>query len=277
MSSTTRQPVTVTLRRDLGLLDVTMIGIGAMIGTSIFVLIGVVTQEIGTAIILVFILNGIVTIFTASTYAELGSSFPEAGGGYLWSKKALPHPAGFMSGWLSWFGHTVACSFYSLGFGYAMEAILGQFHIDVFGLSSDVLIKVFAAIAIVFFLGINYAGVGATGKTGTTITLIQILIIVFFVVFAILYALNMNGITVLSSNFDNLFPHGKGYASIIPVMAFTILAFEGYEIIVQCGEEVKDPKRNIPRAIFASVGVAVLLYISGGHRLPHKLLRRVHR
>src|SRR4030067_1420634 len=102
MSSTTsRRAVTVTLRRDLGLFDVTMIGIGAMIGTSIFVLIGVATAEGGAAVIIAFALNGVMTIFTASTYAELGSSFPEAGGGYLWAKKGLPHPAGFMSGWLS--------------------------------------------------------------------------------------------------------------------------------------------------------------------------------
>ncbi len=260
-SSPSRQPVTVTLRRDLGLLDVTMIGVGAMIGTSIFVLIGVVTQGIGAAIILVFVLNGIVTIFTAATYAELGSSFPEAGGGYLWSKKALPHPAGFMSGWLSWFGHTVACSFYALGFGYAGVALVSYFSIDIFGLSSEMLVKLFAAGAIVFFLAINYAGVGATGKTGTTVTLIQILIIAFFVSFAVIFALDTNG----SHVFDNLQPfrpEGKGFADVFMTMAFTIIMFEGYEIIVQCGEEVKNPKKNIPRAIFASVGVAVFLYIS---------------
>jgi APA family basic amino acid/polyamine antiporter len=158
----------------MSLLDVTMIGVGAMIGTSIFVLIGVITQQIGAAIILVFILNGVVTIFTASTYAELGSSFPEAGGGYLWAKKALPHPAGFMSGWLSWFGHTVACSFYSLGFGRFGVTFVEYFHIDVFGLSSDVLIKLFAGGAIVFFLAINYLGVGLTGRTGTTVTLLHL-------------------------------------------------------------------------------------------------------
>src|SRR5512136_3218165 len=155
-SPPSRQPVTVTLRRDLGLLDVTMIGVGAMIGTSIFVLIGVITAKIGAGILLVIVLNGIVTIFTASTYAELGSSFPEAGGGYLWSKKALPHPAGFMSGWLSWFGHTVACSFYSLGFGYAAVALVGYLQtvanhgiapieVEVLGLRSDELVKLFAA------------------------------------------------------------------------------------------------------------------------------------
>ena len=252
--------MTVTLRRDLGLLDVTMIGLGAMVGTSIFVLIGVITDQIGAAIILVFILNGVVTVFTASTYAELGSSFPEAGGGYLWAKKALPHPSAFMSGWLSWFGHTVACSFYSLGFGYAAVALLANFEIDVFGLSADLLVKLFAAGAIVFFLAINYVGVGVTGRTGTTMTLIQVLIIAFFVSFVVIYALDTKGIEV----FDNLqpfLPEGKGLGNVFMTMAFTILMFEGYEIIVQCGEEVKNPKKNIPRAIFTSVVIAVFLYV----------------
>ena len=94
MSSSSRPSVTISLRRDLGLLDVTMIGVGAMIGTSIFVLIGVVISEIGAAVLLVFTLNGLATIFTAATYAELGSSFPEAGGGDLWAEKSLPPPAG---------------------------------------------------------------------------------------------------------------------------------------------------------------------------------------
>lgn len=262
MSNTSsRQPVTVTLRRDLGFLDVTMIGIGAMIGSSIFVLIGVITQEVGAAILIVFALNGIVTIFTATSYAELGSSFPEAGGGYLWAKKALPHPAGFMSGWLSWFGHTVACSFYALGFGYALVAIINYMNLDVFGISHDILVKVFAGIAILSFLAINYIGVGVTGKTGSSITMIQILIIVFFVTFAVIYALNVHGSGVISSNLKPFLPEGKGFSTVFMMMAFSILAFEGYEIIVQCGEEVKNPKKNIPRAIFASVGVAVLLYL----------------
>ncbi len=260
MSSASRQPVTVTLRRDLGFLDVTMIGIGAMIGSSIFVLIGVITADIGAGIILVFFLNGIVTIFTATSYAELGSSFPEAGGGYLWAKKGLPHPAGFMSGWLSWFGHTVACSFYSLGFGIALVQLVGYFHLDLFGISTAVLEKLFAAAAIVFFLGINYIGVGAAGKTGTSIAMIQILIIVFFVVFAILFALQTEGSKILD-NFEPIIPQGKGISDVIMLMGFSILAFEGYEIIVQCGEEVKNPKKNIPRAIFVSVAVSVALYI----------------
>lgn len=260
MSSISSQPVTVTLRRDLGLFDVTMIGVGAMIGTSIFVLIGVITDKVGPAVLLVFALNGFVTLFTAGTYAELGSTFPEAGGGYLWAKKSLRHPAAFMSGWMSWFGHTVACSYYSLGFGYAMVSMLGYLGVDVPGLTDAILVKLFAAVAILFFVSVNYAGVGATGKIGGMVTVVQILILTFFISFMILWGLHSYGVSIVN-NFEPIFPAGKGFGEVFMVMGFTIIAFEGYEIIVQCGEEVKNPKKNIPRAIFISVGIAALLYL----------------
>ncbi|MCJ7489124.1 MAG: amino acid permease, partial [Thermoplasmata archaeon] len=261
MSSSGNQPVKVTLKRDLSLFDVTMIGVGAMIGTSIFVLIGLSIDEVGPAVLLVFALNALVTIFTAGVYAELGSTFPEAGGGYLWAKKALRHPAAFLSGWMSWFGHTAACSYYGLGFGYAMVAFSNSFGIDLFGLSDALIVKVFATLAILFFIIVNYAGVGATGKAGDLMTLIQILIVAFFVAFMVIYALDLNGIHVMD-NFDPFFPENTNMSRILMIMGFTFIAFEGYEIIVQCGEEVKDPKKNIPRAIFISVVVAALLYVS---------------
>ena len=261
MSSSSKPAVTVTLRRDLGLLDVTMIGVGAMIGTSIFVLIGISTSEIGAGVMIVFALNGVLTIFTAATYAELGSSFPEAGGGYLWAKKALRHPAGFMSGWMSWFGHTVACSYYALGFGFALGAMVNYFEIDVLGLSPDLLVKLFAVVAIAFFVGVNYVGVGATGRAGTSVTVIQILIIAFFVTFAVIYALDSRGIHMFD-NFTPILPEHKDYRDVFMVMGFTFIAFEGYEIIVQCGEEVKEPKKNIPKAIFIAVAFAAVLYLS---------------
>ena len=108
----------VTLSRDLGFFDITMIGVGAMIGAGIFVLTGIAAGEAGPALILAFMLNGIVTTFTAMAYAELGSAFPEAGGGYLWVKEGLGGANGFLSGWMSWFAHAVAGSLYGLGFGH---------------------------------------------------------------------------------------------------------------------------------------------------------------
>jgi len=261
MSHSGNQPVKVTLRRDLGLFDVTMIGVGAMIGTSIFVLIGVTIDEVGPAILLVFFLNVIVTSFTAGVYAELGSTFPEAGGGYLWAKRALKHPGAFLTGWMTWFAHTVACSYYGLGFGYAMVAFSHSFGVDFFGLSDEMVVKVFGVLAILFFVFVNYSGVGATGRTGDLITLVQILILSFFVAFMVMYAFDVNGIHMMD-NFDPFFPEGTNTGKILMMMGFTFIAFEGYDIIVQCGEEVKNPKKNIPRAIFISVAVVAVLYLS---------------
>jgi len=112
----------VTLSRTLGLLDITMIGIGAMIGAGIFVLTGIAAGEAGPALTIAFLLNGIVTTFTALSYAELGSSLPGAGGGYLWVKQGMGGTHGFLAGWMSWFANAVACSLYALGFGrFALE------------------------------------------------------------------------------------------------------------------------------------------------------------
>lgn len=107
----------VGLSRDLSLFDITMIGVGAMIGAGIFVLTGEAAGVAGPALILSFALNGIVTIFTAMVYAELGSAIPEAGGGYLWIKEGLPGSNAFLAGWMSWFAHAVAGALYALGFG----------------------------------------------------------------------------------------------------------------------------------------------------------------
>ncbi len=77
------------LSRDLTEFDITMIGVGAMIGAGIFVLTGIAAGTAGPGLLLAFALNGIVTIFTAMVYAELGSAIPESGGGYLWVKEAF--------------------------------------------------------------------------------------------------------------------------------------------------------------------------------------------
>jgi amino acid transporter len=77
------------LVRTLGLADVVMIDIAGMIGGAIFVLVGPAIGLAGSAVIIAFIINGIITLFTAMAYAELGSAMPEAGGGYLWVREGL--------------------------------------------------------------------------------------------------------------------------------------------------------------------------------------------
>ena len=78
------------LARNLKLLDITMVGVGAMIGAGIFALVGIAAGAAGPGLILAFCLNGVLTLLTAMVYAEIGSAIPGAGGGYLWVKFGLP-------------------------------------------------------------------------------------------------------------------------------------------------------------------------------------------
>src|SRR3990172_7729339 len=82
----------VRLSREMSAFSVTMIGVGAMIGAGIFVLTGIAAGVAGPALVVSFLLNGLVTLLTAFAYAELGSCFHDAGGGYLWIKEGLPQP-----------------------------------------------------------------------------------------------------------------------------------------------------------------------------------------
>ena len=86
------------LVRSLSLKDAVMIGIASMIGGAIFVLVGPGMAQAGAALMIAFLLNGVITVFTALTYAELGSAFPATGGGYRWVKQGLPRPNAYLVG-----------------------------------------------------------------------------------------------------------------------------------------------------------------------------------
>src|SRR5438552_4962547 len=116
--------VEVKFRRDLGLLDITMIGLGPTIGTTIFLLVGPGFAITGPSLVLAFGLNFVVTMFTAMAYMELGSAFPETGGGYLWIRRSMRDPWGFLGGWMSWFGRRIVASLYIYGFGFGIVLAL---------------------------------------------------------------------------------------------------------------------------------------------------------
>jgi APA family basic amino acid/polyamine antiporter len=246
------------LVRTLGLVDVVMIGIAGMIGGAIFVLVGPAIGLAGSAVIIAFIINGLITLFTAMGYAELGSALPEAGGGYLWVREGLPRPNAFISGWMAWFAHIVAGSLYAVGYGSFQFSLLKMVGL----MGNDPLLgfipfdKLIAVIAIVAFVYINVRGASETGKIGVIVTVIQLGTILTLVFVGVL---SMHGNPNWTSNMvNNYAPLGIG--GIVAAMGLTFIAFEGYEIIVQTGEEVKNPKKNIPRAIFISLTLVVVLY-----------------
>lgn len=245
----------ITLSRTLGLLDVTMIGVGAMIGAGIFVLTGIAAGEAGPALILAFLLNGIVTTFTALSYAELGSCFPEAGGGYLWVKEGLGGTQGFLAGWMSWFAHAVACSLYGLGFGRFAVEIISLWNPAVHEIAHPLTLGIMV-IVVILFAYINFRGASETGLIGNVVTIAKVVILGVFIVIGFRAVALQPDLNVFT---DNFLPHGL--AGVFVAMGLTFIAFEGHEIIAQSGEEVKDPKRNIPRAIFISIGVVVIIYV----------------
>ncbi len=250
-------PHQVTLSRDLSLFTITMIGVGGMIGAGIFVLTGIAAGVAGPALVLAFLLNGIVTTFTAMSYAELGSAFPEAGGGYLWIKEGLGGANGFLAGWMSWFAHAVAGSLYALAFGRFAAQLWIMAGTSTFGLSVPQMTLGFMTIIIAIFTTINYRGASETGTIGNIVTVTKIAILGLFVVFG-LFA--MGRTEAWHARFTTEFMP-NGLIGMFLAMGLTFIAFEGYEIIAQSGEEVVDPKRNIPRAIFLAIGIAVIIYV----------------
>src|SRR4030042_3438321 len=175
----------VRLAREMTLMDATLIGVGAMIGAGIFVLIGIAAGVAGPALILAFALNGFVALFTRMSYAALGSCFHDAGGGYLWAKEGLPRWNGFVAGWMSWFAHAVGCRLYALGFGAYFEHVLREFGVMVphWGFLSPQ--KLLAAVIAVVFAYINFRGASETGKIGNLVTIGKIVILAIFVGFGL--------------------------------------------------------------------------------------------
>lgn len=254
--------VEVTFSRQLGLFDASMIGIGAMIGAGIFVLTGIAAGEAGPGALLAFALNGAVTLLTALSYAELASVYPEAGGGYSFIKKAFPGPVGFASGWMLWFSYIVACSLYALGFGsyfwefiHSYLPVISNAAFGVFG--EHVPLLIVTVLISVAFVSLNAKGTAVTGKVENVITMGKIAILAVFILYGLKAFLGEPAESM--SSFKPLLP--KGFTGVILAMGLTFIAFEGYDLIATVAEEIKNPKKNIPRATFISLGVAVTIYL----------------
>jgi amino acid transporter/nucleotide-binding universal stress UspA family protein len=256
-----KYPIKFKLARVLDLSDATTIGIGALIGGGIFTLTGLALSFAGPSLILVVGLNGIIALMTALAYAELGSTFPEAGGAFIWVKKGLGNLAGHITGWISWFANAVACGLYSLSFAFYVGIFLFSVFLPLFGIhfsfTEGSFFQKIIAISMVLFIGwVNFKGVSGTGRLGKIIVYLEILILSTFAIFGLISFFKKPDLAV---PFTPLFP--MGFFGLFSAMGLMYIGFEGTEIIVQSGEELKNPRKNIPRAIFISLGTVCLLYL----------------
>jgi APA family basic amino acid/polyamine antiporter len=168
---------------ELGLLDATMIGMGAMIGAGIFVLTGLAAEISGPAALLVFLLNGVVTAFTGLSYAELASAIPKSGGGYAFVREIFDDFASFIMGWMLWFAYMIAGALYALGFAPNFLELLhvygvvappnqvGAVALPVVGVAIPAKF-VLAFLAVAALVALNAASTAASGSAETVFTII---------------------------------------------------------------------------------------------------------
>ena len=260
--SQTRSP-----EAELGLLDATMIGMGAMIGAGIFVLTGLAAEIAGPAAIFVFALNGVVTAFTGLSYAELAASIPKSGGGYAFVREVFDDLSSFIMGWMLWFAYMIAGALYALGFAPNFLELLHVYGMvpppDQVGAIAVPLIDaavplafLLAFVAVLGLVALNAVSTAASGSAETIFTIIKVSILVVFVAFG--FASPMFS----GAEFQPLFPEDSGAAAILPAMGLTFIAFEGYDLITTVTEEVENPRENIPKAIFVSLVATVIVYLA---------------
>ena len=256
-----RQSVSTELSRDLSLFHVTMMGLGMMIGAGVFVGIGLSVQGAGTGgLLLTMALNGLIALFSAMSFAELSSAIPRAGGAYNFARIGFGRGPSFLAGWMEWLAASVAGGFYAVVFAsftvrYVNE-LLGL------GLSPDhgqhVAIRVVAVCAAGLFIFINYRGSSETGKVGAIFTIGQMLFVGSIGVVGIVVAIADPG---RLANFRP-FLHPDGWWKLLGTMGVIYVAFEGFEVIAQAGDETVDPKRNIPKAMLYSVLIVTVTYVA---------------
>lgn len=246
--------------RTLGLLATTGIGVGAIVGGGIFVLAGVAYAAAGPAAIIAFGLNGLVAFLTAMSFAEIATAFPENGGAYTFAKKVLSVRAAFATGWIIWFAYIVAGVLYALGFAsfaaltlQALWDAAGQTPPDwLFGRGLALLL---ASVATgVYALSLVRKSVGG----GQWMTVGKVVIFVILILAggaALLHQDASDSVRALSPFFSG------GAPGLLMAMGFTFIALQGFDLIAAVAGEVKDPGRTIPRAMFLSLGCALVIYL----------------
>ncbi len=230
------------LSRDLGLVSALAIGVGTMIAAGIFSLSGLAIKAVGSAAIVSFLLAAVVALFTALTYCEFVSIYPNSGEGYLYARKTFSPPLAFLVGWALFLGYTSSCGFYLATFSsYFIEFV---YHTPIPSIAGIV--------ALVLLTLLNVKGTKESGTFQIVITAVKVVLLIWLVV----------------GGFSSIDPamlrekFSTDFAKIASTSALVFVTFFGFSAIAASAGEVVNPIKTIPRAIFISMGVVTVLYIA---------------
>ncbi len=262
-NSTESSPMQVSgeLSRDLTLFHIIMMGLGMMIGAGVFVGIGLSAVQAGPGgLLLTFALNGLIALFTAMSFAELSSAIPRAGGAYNYARIGFGRGVSFLAGWMEWFASSMAGAFYAIVFAtFTVDFVIQMFGWELEGVAYGLTIKATALAAAAVFIAINFRGSSETGKIGALFTIAQMLFVVAIGVVGLVTAVFRPDRLANFQPFMNA--DTGGWFALLGTMGVIYVAFEGFEVIAQAGDETIDPKRNLPKAMLYSVLIVTTTYV----------------
>jgi basic amino acid/polyamine antiporter, APA family len=249
----------VALKKDLSAFDLTMLGIGAIIGTGIFVLTGVAAStHAGPALIISFILSGLACVFAALCYAEFASSVPVSGSAYTYSYATFGELIAWVLGWDLILEYGVASSAVASGWSGYFQGLLAGFGIHLpkaltsaYNPAEGTFIDLPAILIVLFIAVLLTQGVKKSAKFNTIMVIIKIAVVLLFIAVGVWYVEPANWTPFMPFGFDG-----------VAVGAATVFfAYIGFDAVSTAAEEVKNPKRDMPIGIIASLAVCTVLYI----------------
>lgn len=236
------------LTRELGIFGATMMGLGSIVGTGIFVSIGLAAGSAGPSVILAIVLAAVVAMCNAFSSAQLAASHAVSGGTYEYGYKYLHPSLGFTAGWMFLCAKIASAATAALGFaGYL---------IHLFNMGPIPIVPIAAAVSILFTI-LVLSGLRKANWTNIVIVSVTLMTLLLFVFF---------GLTHLSiTNLQPFFPSSEnGLSGFFYATALMFVAYTGYGRVATLGEEVKNPKTFIPRAIMVTLIVSAMLYVAVG-------------
>ncbi len=246
------------LRRAVGLLDLTALGLGAVVGTGIFVIIGEAIAFSGPSIILAFVLAGITCVFSALSYGELASTIPVAGSAYSYSYATMGEFVAWVIGWDLILEYGLAVAAVAVGWGGYIQELLDS----LFGITLSKSISAppgeggsfnLPAVALIAGVGVVLAiGVRESARANRFMVFFKVAVLLLFIVL---------GLTAFTS--DNLSPFFiDGFNGVEEAAAVIFFAYIGFDAISTSGEECERPARDMPIAIISALAIATALYIA---------------
>jgi APA family basic amino acid/polyamine antiporter len=257
-----------SLRRDLGLAGATSIVVGTVIGSGIFLVPKTMLLQVGSPAMLfaVWIFGGLLSLAGALTYAELAAAMPEAGGEYNYLRAAYGPFWGFLYGWTQmWVAKSGSLATLATGFFYylanfrpELEAVLFRIPLPIgeHGAPLEIRIGQILAMVVILLLGaLNYYGVKLGGEVQVAVTVLKVALIGGIIAAALF------GGAGHVSNLATSVPARGGIAGFFAALVAALWAYDGWNNVSMVSSEVKNPQKNLPRALIFGTLLVIIIYV----------------